>query len=587
MLGKILTINKNSAIVAINKANGAQITDLINLHVVFEDQNKKILGEIDSIEQDTIKITFLGELTSNDFIGGLIKKPSLDAKIRIINPEELKILTGVENRSIRLGVSPLYNDFPLNVSIDELFSNHTAIFGNTGSGKTYGICRIIQNIFPKGQIIPYKANLFIFDSYGEYINAFSRLQENNPFYSFKVITTNLKKNYEKLNIPVCLLELEDVLNLLEATNFSQIAMVDTALTYVKMFARNDKEAMDFKNHILAKAITSIMYTNQTSSKIRDQIFEILSETNTAELSLETEVPGIGFTRQFRNCFDIDSEGRFAERKIISDYIKGFIDEDRKWNYDSTGVSYSLHDLEVALNFTLYSERYLLNEAMYDSAMSLKVKLHDLETRSNSSFFTNEGYITLDEYIKRIQINGNKKSQIVNFNLEDVDDRFARSIVKIFGRMFMKYTKGLAERASFPIHMILEEAHRYVLEGDDKKLFGYNIFERIAKEGRKYGLLLDLITQRPTDLNENVISQCANFLIFKINHPADLEYIAKSVPNMSEDVVEKQKTLQSGTCVAFGRIFKIPMIVKMEKADPPPTSANCEIYNNWMVKLKEQ
>lgn len=586
MLGKILTINKNSAIVSINKANGAQITDLINLHVVFEDQNKKILGEIDSIEQDTIKITFLGELTANDFIGGLIKKPSLDANIRIINPDELKILTGVENRSIRLGVSPLYNDFPLNVSIDELFSNHTAIFGNTGSGKTYGICRIIQNIFPKGQIIPYKANLFIFDSYGEYINAFSRLQENNPFYSFKVITTNMKKNYEKLNIPVCLLDLEDVLNLLEATNFSQIAMVDTALTYVKMFARNDKEALDFKNHILAKAITSIMYTNQTSSKIRDQIFEILSETNTAELSLETEVPGIGFTRQFRNCFDIDSEGRFAERKIISDYIKSFIDEDRKWNYDSTGVSYSLHDLEVALNFTLYSERYLLNEAMYDSAMSLKVKLHDLATRNNSSFFTNEGYITLEEYIKRIQVNGNKKSQIVNFNLEDVDDRFARSIVKIFGRMFMKYTKGLKERATFPIHMILEEAHRYVLEGDDKKLFGYNIFERIAKEGRKYGLLLDLITQRPTDLNENVISQCANFLIFKINHPADLEYIAKSVPNMSEDVVEKQKTLQSGTCVAFGRIFKIPMIVKMEKADPPPTSANCEIYNNWMVKLKE-
>lgn len=587
MLGNILTISKNSAIVSINKNSDTQITDLINLHVIFEDQNKKILGEIDSIEQDTVKISFLGELTSNDFIGGLIKKPSLDAKIRIINEDELKILTGVENRSIRLGVSPLYNDFPLNVSIDELFSNHTAIFGNTGSGKTYGICRIIQNIFPKSQIIPYKANLFIFDSYGEYINAFSRLHENNPFYSFKVITTNMKKNYEKLNIPVCLLELEDVLNLLEATNFSQIAMVDTALTYVKMFARNDKEALDFKNHILAKAITSIMYTNQTSSKIRDQIFEILSETNTPELSLETEVPGIGFTRQFRNCFDIDSEGRFAERKIISDYIKSFIDENRKWNYDSTGVSYSLHDLEVALNFTLYSERYLLNEAMYDSAMSLKVKLHDLATRNNSSFFTNEGYITIDEYIKRIQINGNKKSQIVNFNLEDVDDRFARSIVKIFGRMFMKYTKGLQERATFPIHMILEEAHRYVLEGDDKKLFGYNIFERIAKEGRKYGLILDLITQRPTDLNENVISQCANFLIFKINHPADLEYIAKSVPNMSEDVVEKQKTLQSGTCVAFGRIFKIPMIVKMEKADPPPTSANCEIYNNWMVKLKEQ
>ena len=585
MLGNIITINKNSAIVKINK--DSEISDLINMHVIFEDDNKKILGEIDSILEDTIKITFLGELTENDFIGGLIKKPSMNAKLRIINDQELHILTGNPERAIQLGVSPLYNDFPLNVSIDELFSNHTAIFGNTGSGKTYGICRIIQNIFPNSQIIPYKANLFIFDSYGEYINAFKDINKNNPYYSFKVITTNTNKPYEKLNIPVCLLELDDMLNLLEATNFSQIAMVETMLTYAKMFAREDNEAKDFKNHILAKAIISIMYTNQTSSKIRDQIFEILSETNTEEISLDTEVPGIGFTRRFRNCFDIDSEGRFAERKIISDYIQQFIQEDRKWNYNSTGVCYSLHDLEVALNFTLYSERYLLNEAMYDSAMSLKVKLHNLANRTNSQFFSSDRYITIDEYIKRIQINGNKKSQIVNFNLEDVDDRFARTVVKIFGRMFMKYTRSLENRASFPIHMILEEAHRYVIENDDKKLLGYNIFERIAKEGRKYGLIMDIITQRPTDLNENVISQCANFLIFKINHPADLEYIAKSVPNMSEDVVEKQKTLQSGTCVAFGRIFKIPMIVKMEKACPPPTSANCEIYNNWMVKLKQQ
>ena len=585
MLGKILTISKNGATIELVK-NATEINDLINLHVIFEDDNKKILGEIDSINENSINVSFLGELTENDFIGGLIKKPSLDARVRIINEQELHILTGNENMSIRLGVSPLYNDFPLNVSIDDLFSNHTAIFGNTGSGKTYGICRIIQNIFPASNVIPYKANLFIFDSYGEYINAFKDLNKNNPYYSFKVITTNLNKEYEKLNIPVCLLELEDVLNLLEATNFSQIAMVDTALTYVKMFARHDKEAEEFKNHILAKAILSMMYTNQTSARIRDQIFEILNETNTPELCLEAEVPGIGFTRSFRNCFDIDSEGRFAEHKIISDYIKSFIQEDRKWNYDAQKVSYSLHDLEVALNFTLYSERYLLNEAMYDSAMSLKVKIHDIVNRPMGSFFTNNGYITIDEYIKTIQINGNKKSQIVNFNLEDVDDRFARTIVKIFGRMFMKYTRSLQNRASFPIHMILEEAHRYVLEGDDKVLFGYNIFERIAKEGRKYGLILDLITQRPTDLNENVISQCANFLIFKINHPADLDYISKSVPNMTADVIEKQKTLQAGTCIALGRIFKIPMIAKMEKADPPPTSANCEVYNNWMVRLKQ-
>ena len=582
MLGKIIKISKSGAVVLVNK--NINMKDLINLHIVFEDVDKKILGEIESIEESTIKVNFLGELTNNDFIGGLLRKPSFDANVRIINVDELKILTGFNDKSLRLGVSPIYGNSPLNVNIDNLFSNHTAIFGNTGSGKTYGICRIIQNIFSNTNVIPFKSNLFIFDSYGEYINAFKDINTINNNYNFKVITTNLNKEYEKLNIPLCLLDIDDLLNILDATKFSQIAMLDTALLYVKMFARDDEEAHEYKNHILAKAITNIMYTNQTSSKIRDQIFEILSETNTPELSLETEVPGIGFTRMFRNCFDIDAEGRFAERKIIADYINSFIKENKEWNYEAKEVSYSLKDLEVALNFTLYNERYLLNEEMYDAAMSLKVKLHDLAVRGNGMFFTNEGYITIEDYIKKLLIKDGKKCQIVNFNLEDVDDRFARSIVKLFGRMFMKYTRSLKDRASFPIHMILEEAHRYVVEGDDKELLGYNIFERIAKEGRKYGLLLDLITQRPIDLNENVISQCSNFLIFKINHPADLEYIYKSVPNMTEDILEKQKTLQAGTCIAFGRIFKIPMIVKMEKANPAPSSSNCEIYNNWMVKI---
>ncbi len=585
MLGQILAISKNDCVVKLDKLV-ANISDLINIHVIFEDNNKKILGEVDSIENNTVRITFLGEIVGNDFIGGLIKKPSLDARVRIINTDELKILTGVENESINLGVSPLYDNYPLNVKLDDLFSNHTAIFGNTGSGKTNGVSRIIQNIFPNSKIIPYKTNLFIFDNYGEYINAFKDISINNEYYQFKVITTNMKKDYEKLNIPVCLLELEDLLNLFDATSYSQISMLETTLVYVKMFARNDNESREFKNHILAKAIISILYTNQTSSRIRDEIFEILEETNTNEISLDVEVPGIGFTRKFRNCFDIDSEGRFAENKIIIDYLKKYINDDRAWNYDASNVYYSLHDLEVSLNFTLYSERYLLNEAMYDSAMSLKVKLHDLVHRNYGQFFSSDSYITVEEYIKRLQIKRNKKCQIVNFNLEDVDDKFARSIVKIFSRMFMKFTKGLENRASFPIHIILEEAHRYIVEKDDKELIGYNIFERIAKEGRKYGLILCIITQRPTDLNENVISQCSNFLIFKINHPADLDFIYKSVPNMSEDIIEKQKTLQPGTCVAFGKLFKIPMIVKMEKASPAPTSDNCKIYNNWMVRLKE-
>ena len=133
-----------------------------------------------------------------------------------------------------------------------------------------------------------------------------------------------------------------------------------------------------------------------------------------------------------------------------------------------------------------------------------------------------------------------------------------------------------------MHLFLEEAHRYVQNDNDIYLIGYNIFERVAKEGRKYGMILNLISQRPVEISETVISQCSNFLIFKMNHPRDLEYIRQMLPNISAEIVEKQKSLQPGTCVAFGRAFKVPMIVKMQLPNPEPHSSNADVVDKWTV-----
>ena len=129
---------------------------------------------------------------------------------------------------------------------------------------------------------------------------------------------------------------------------------------------------------------------------------------------------------------------------------------------------------------------------------------------------------------------------------------------------------------------MEEAHRYIQSDHDRFLFGYNIFERIAKEGRKYGVILGIITQRPVELSDNVISQCTNFLIFKINHPMDIDYIRKTIPHITDDIIEKQKSLQAGTCLGFGLGFKIPLIVRMEMPDPAPSSGNCDVANAWAI-----
>ena len=583
MFKEITSISKNFAMVRID---GNVNDDLLNMNVIFEDGTKKILGEVEEVINNQLKISFLGEFIDGKFLGGIIRKPSLTSKIRMINQEELSELVGDnDDKSMVLGLSPLYNNYPIKINIDEMWSNHSAIFGNTGSGKTYGVSRYVQNLFTIGNKIPFNSNIFIFNNTDEYDNAFKSINNYNINFNYKMYSINGNAD-SCIRLPLWLLSVDDYANLLDVTAYSQLAVIEKMLSLVSVFARKDEESKRYQNHLIASAITSVLYTNQTPGRIRDQIFQILESCYTDELNLDVEVPGVGYTRQFRKCFEIDSKGEFAERVLISEYIQKFVDNNTIWNEDYKPIFFTLSDLEVALNFTLISEGLLLNEKSYAEAMALKVRLHTLNNSSYKKIFEYPKFVSISEFITDIIMVGQtKRAQIINFVLEDIDDRFAKALVKVYCRIVFKFSKSLKDRGAMPIHLMLEEAHRYVQKDIDIDILGYNMFERIAKEGRKFGVVLDLITQRPTELSETVISQCSNFLIFKITHPTDLEYIRKMVPNISADVIEKQKALQSGTCVAFGRMMKIPMIVKMELPNPEPRSSNASIYNRWMIDWK--
>ena len=325
---------------------------------------------------------------------------------------------------------------------------------------------------------------------------------------------------------------------------------------------------------------SIWYTNETSPNKRNEIFSILASCSTDQFNLEAPVQGVGYVRKFRECFLIDNSGNFSESVLLTEYVNSFIKEEYDSYEPHTGVYYNLDTLEKALNFTLISEGWLRNEQTYGDSVTLRVRLHSLIVGENAKYFDVDSYVSLETYISSLLINEGKKYQIVNINLSDIDDDFAKVLTKIYSRLIFSFAKGLKNRGSIPFHIILEEAHRYIQEDNDRFLFGYNIFERIAKEGRKYGVILGIITQRPVELSDNVISQCTNFLIFKINHPMDIDYIRKTIPHITDDIIEKQKSLQSGTCLGFGLGFKIPLIVKMEMPDPAPLSGNCDVVKIW-------
>lgn len=561
----------------------ADITfNLMNLHVIFEDKDKTILGEVDDIDQDIVKVRFLGEITSRGLLGGVIRKPTLDASIRVIKPEEIPLVVGKSRRGyMLLGKSPFYNGKKVFMNVNGFFSNHFAIFGNSGSGKSCGVSRVFQNMFHDQKLFPYKSNIIMFDSSGEYYNAFRNLSSINPNYNYRFISTNETEGLgEALRVPIYLLDVDDLALLLDVTNHSQLPIVERMLKLARIFSEDGVDSNSYKNHLIAKAIMTILYTNETSPNKRNEIFSIIASCSTPEFSLETELKGIGYTRKFRDCFLIDQFGNFTESVLMTEYISSFIKEEYD-SYEPEGnVFYTLDTLEKALNFTLISEGWLRNENTYGDSVTIKVRLHSLITGNNAKFFDYKEFVTLEQFISSLLIVNGKKYQLVNINLDDVDDTFAKVIVKIFSRLIFNFAKGLGDRASIPFHLIVEEAHRYIQNDTDTFLIGYNIFDRIAKEGRKYGVILGLITQRPVEMSDTVISQCSNFLIFKMNHPADVEYIRKMVPNISEEIVEKQKTLQSGTCLAFGQAFKIPLIVKLEMPDPEPRSGNCDVVTIW-------
>lgn len=581
MLGKIVYISNNMAHVQI-PPNVKISTNLMNMHVIFEDEKKKVLGEIDDIGQDLIKIRFLGEIVNNQFVGGVIRKPTIESNIRMINSEELKIIIGTNDKnSFMLGTSALYDNYPIMVNINELFSNHMAIFGNSGSGKSCGVARLLQNVFKNPNFKPYKANIFIFDAYGEYHNAFSNFNSIDANYQFKYYTTNKHDTMgQPLLIPLWLLDNDDFAILLNASEHAQLPIIERTLKLVRIFAANDEMALKYKNHLIAKAIMNILYTNQSASSKRNDVFAIFNSCSTPQFNPEAVLQGVGYTRKFRECFLINDQDNFSESVLLSEYVASFIDESLD-QYEETQINYfTLEDLEKALNFTLISEGLLRNEKAYNSAVTLKVRLHSIIISEYARYFNVLQFMTVDQYIASLISNNSRKAQIINFNLEDVEDWFAKFVTKTYVKLLFNYTKGMSNRATIPFHIFIEEAHRYVQKDNDTFLLGYNIFDRVAKEGRKYGLILDLISQRPVELSDTVISQMSNFLIFKITHPLDVEYIQKMLPNISLDIVEKQKSLQPGTCMAFGRAFKIPMIVRMQMPDPMPESSNCDIVSTW-------
>ena len=583
MFGNVISVSDQT--IKLENLSKKVETTLVGVHIVFENKYK-IVAEITSITREVIECIMVGEFINNVFNSGIVHKPSHDSKIRIINSSEVIALVGNQDvdtpTDLYIGKSLIYDGFNVSANIDSFFSNHFAIIGNTGSGKSCSVARLFQNLYYRQKYVPINSNIVLFDVYGEYKPALDRINQTK-YCRCKHITTNVrdKLKVEIVKIPPYYLEADDLALLLNVDTPAQIPIIEKALKLVYLFTEDEDKVITHKNNIIAKAILDILTGGKESTQVRDQVVAVLSAFHTKDINLESQIVQPGYIRTLRQCLNVDQTGKINSIQLVIEFLEKFTDAELKLDNSMRPQKYNLKDLYNAFEFALISEGVLKSDKVYDINNILKVRLDTIINGDYGKYFEVNEYIPKETYIRDLfTVNTGEKAQIVNFNLNFVEERFAKTLTKIYSKLFLNYAISLEARGGFPLQIILEEAHRYVQNDDDVKNIGYNIFDRITKEGRKYGIVLGLITQRPSELSNTALSQCSNYIVLRMFHPEDLKIIKSMTHSIAEEDIEKLKALRPGVALCFGNAFPIPVFVKIDKPDPTPDSNNAHIGTEW-------
>mgnify|MGYP004594677933 FL=1 len=584
MFGNIIKFEKSK--IYVENIKKIADTNYIGFHVVFEEPNHKTVGEITEINKDVIGIQLIGEIVDGIFANGVMKKPGMNTVARIIYKSELELILGnqdLSNRSnLLIGSSPIYKDYIITSNINEFFANHFAVIGNTGSGKSCGLSRLIQNVFfTANNNIPINAHMCLFDVYGEYYNTFDEMDKFVGLH-FKKYTTEIRfGDANLLTIPAYLLTVDDLAILLGVKDSSQLPILSKSLELVRIFCSNDSKSVDYKNDIIAKTVLDILSSGKNSTQIRDQVISILTTYHTEAINLDSKIRQPGYERTLRQCLNIDDQGKINALALVINFLQTYVKVDLDIDLDEN-ITYTLSDLYYALEFALISEGILTSESAFDKNNILKSRLQSIINSDRNEFFKFDRYMSRAEFVEDFFKTGphGENVQLVDINLSFIEDSFAKCLTKIFSRVFFEHTTSLQNRGSFPIHIVLEEAHRYVQNDSDINVLGYNIFDRITKEGRKYGTILGFVTQRPNELSKTALSQCSNFVVFRLFYPEDLEIVKGISSNVTDETLEKIKTLKPGMGLVFGTAFKVPLLVKFPLPNPMPISTSIKIDKVW-------
>lgn len=591
VIGRIISINHNNVTAELTQNLGSYITlydgirfvGEIGSYVAIDDLNRRIIAEIISVDEKNemaaeklnkaesrryLKINLLGEISNSIFNFGVTKMPPVFSEIKIISESDLRLMLDINENDITddsgktkltvlpIGSSVMFPEYQVKVKLNEFFGFHFAVFGNTGSGKSNTIANIIQRIFSKKDYSARGAKFIVFDSNGEYEAAFKSVNEINSQINARFLSTSYDAE-NRLTIPVWALSVDDWAILLHASEKTQVPIISRALDMIKVFdsPADDDTAKKVRNHIVASVIKDVLSSSENPTTQNAKILMILNKFHTEEIKLETVIPAnreadvnnAGGRNATPVQLSIATALSLAYAKMyapvsLMEYCDGFILSNiNDLIENKPTVPYSLKRFTEAVEFAVLYEGSISSSRIYEYTSTLVTRLKHLSESEQGSFFDKTEFTTIEDYIKSII----GESQLLNIDISSLDDTATEVVTKVFCKMLFDYMRSLKPRNAMPVNLILEEAHRFVRSDMDYGVLGYNIFERIAKEGRKFGLLMGISSQRPSELSKTVVSQCSNFIIHKIQNPDDIQYISRIVPYVNQGIVDRITYLRRG------------------------------------------
>ncbi|WP_291446235.1 DUF87 domain-containing protein [Desulfovibrio sp.] len=553
-------------------------------------------------------------------VGDPVILPTRDQTIAIVTGQ------GTDNR-VPLGTCPIAHDAPIAVDPDKLFGRHLAVLGNTGSGKSCTLASLVRSAVesaqksikhpetpagaeerPKGHVNP-NTRFIIFDPNGEYATCFQDLGSGCRVFQIPPITNTKAEGF---TLPAWMWNSSEWAAVAQAAPRVQKPILQTALRDLRSGSCGSLDlrtkiwgrcrmVLVFLSQFEGKGTIGWPHTNNCGSQLsafRDDIQSYKAQLKDDDPLLQ---PLIGLETQLnhtitanqkkdRTFHDFSDESLSAIVNLISKVLAQYQTKMHQFcsNEDSP-VIFDINSLADYLEIVANQQGNNTNQFIATMIMRIKAMLGDIRMKD---VITPDKIPNLSDWLNcNVGADCGSNGPVAVIDLSLVPYEILHLVVAVSSRLILESLQRYRKLNSqnLPTVLVLEEAHTFVAKctphGDDIPSpadMCRGIFERIAREGRKFGLGLVLSSQRPSELSETVLSQCNSFLLHRITNDRDQDLISRLVPDSARGLLRELPSLPTRHCILLGIASKVPVLVEVKRMEDGqrPESDDPDFWKVW-------